>query len=222
MNKNALINIATFAIGAAVGSVATWKLLKTKYENIAQEEIDSVKEAFAEEAKTNSEPVEDQQRYVEDEVKVAKAQTKAYNEIIKNVGYSVSSGYSEGIKDLNNEVSEKIKTIVAECDEIVNLGKEAMVNTGGKETMVKDGPYIIPPSDFGEDDEYEVITLVCYADGVITESDNGEIVDDVEGAIGDCDVRAHFGEYEDDSVFIRNEERKVDYEILRDTDNYYE
>lgn len=215
MNKNALINIATFAIGAAVGSVATWKLLKTKYENIAQEEIDSVKEAFAEEAKTNSEPVEDQQRYVEDEVKVAKAQTKAYNEIIKNVGYSVSSGYSEGI-------SEKIKTIVAECDEIVNLSKEAMVNTGGKETMVKDGPYIIPPSDFGEDDEYEVITLVCYADGVITESDNGEIVDDVEGAIGDCDVRAHFGEYEDDSVFIRNEERKVDYEILRDTDNYYE
>ena len=215
MNKNALINIATFAIGAAVGSVATWKLLKTKYENIAQEEIDSVKEAFAEEVKTNKEPIED-------EVKVAKAQTKAYNEIIKNVGYSVSSGYSEGIKDLNNEVSEKIKTIVAECDEIVNLGKEAMVNTGGKETMVKDGPYIIPPSDFGEDDEYEVITLVCYADGVITESDNGEIVDDVEGAIGDCDVRAHFGEYEDDSVFIRNEERKVDYEILRDTDNYYE
>ena len=207
MNKNALINIATFAIGAAVGSVATWKLLKTKYENIAQEEIDSVKEAFAEEVKTNREPVED-------EVKVAKAQTKAYNEIIKNVGYSVSSGYSEGIKDLNNEVSEKIKTIVAECDEIVN--------NGGKETMVKDGPYIIPPSDFGEDDEYEVITLVCYADGVITESDNGEIVDDVEGAIGDCDVRAHFGEYEDDSVFIRNEERKVDYEILRDTDNYYE
>ena len=215
MNKNALINIATFAIGAAVGSVATWKLLKTKYENVAQEEIDSVKEAFAEEAKTNREPVED-------EVKVAKAQTKAYNEIIKNVGYSVSSGYSEGIKDLNNEVSEKIKAIVDECDEIVNLGKEAMVNTGGKETMVKDGPYIIPPSDFGEDDEYEVITLVCYADGVITESDNGEIVDDVEGAIGDCDVRAHFGEYEDDSVFIRNEERKVDYEILRDTDNYYE
>lgn len=207
MNKNALINIATFAIGAAVGSVATWKLLKTKYENIAQEEIDSVKEAFAEEAKTNSEPAED-------EVKVAKAQTKAYNEIIKNVGYSVSSGYSEGIKDLNNEFSEKIKTIVAECDEIVNIG--------GKETMVKDGPYIIPPSDFGEEDEYEVITLVCYADGVITESDNGEIVDDVEGAIGDCDVRAHFGEYEDDSVFIRNEERKVDYEILRDTDNYYE
>ena len=130
MNKNALINIATFAIGAAVGSVATWKLLKTKYENIAQEEIDSVKEAFAEEAKTNREPVEDQQSHVEDEVKVAKAQTRAYNEIIKNVGYSVSSGYSEGIKDLNTEVSEKIKAIVDECDEIVN--------NGGKETMVKE------------------------------------------------------------------------------------
>ena len=45
MNK--LLGVFIFAAGAAVGSVVTWKLVKTKYERIAQEEIDSVKEAFS-------------------------------------------------------------------------------------------------------------------------------------------------------------------------------
>ena len=35
-----------FVLGAAVGSVATWQYTKKKYERIAQEEIDSVKEIF--------------------------------------------------------------------------------------------------------------------------------------------------------------------------------
>ena len=36
-----------FVMGAAVGSAITWKLIKTKYEQIAQEEIDSVKERYS-------------------------------------------------------------------------------------------------------------------------------------------------------------------------------
>lgn len=30
----------------------------------------------------------------------------------------------------------------------------------------------------------------------------------------------HFGEYEDDSVFVRNDRLKTDYEILLDEENY--
>ena len=37
-----------FIAGAGIGSVCTWQLLKRKYELIAQEEIDSVKAAYAE------------------------------------------------------------------------------------------------------------------------------------------------------------------------------
>ena len=36
-----------FFLGAGVGSLVTWKIVKTKYEQIAQEEIDSVKEVFS-------------------------------------------------------------------------------------------------------------------------------------------------------------------------------
>lgn len=32
----------------------------------------------------------------------------------------------------------------------------------------------------------------------------------------------HFGEYEDDSVFVRNDARKCDYEILLDQRTYSE
>lgn len=45
--NNKLSSVFVFAIGAAIGSVVTWKLVKTKYERIAQEEIDSVKEVFS-------------------------------------------------------------------------------------------------------------------------------------------------------------------------------
>jgi hypothetical protein len=55
MNKT-LSNIVIFAMGAVAGSLATWQFVKKKYEQIAQEEIDSVKEAF----KYTSEPQEGQ------------------------------------------------------------------------------------------------------------------------------------------------------------------
>ena len=45
MSKS-MVNILIFAAGAAVGSLATWKFVETKYKRIAQEEIDSVKEVF--------------------------------------------------------------------------------------------------------------------------------------------------------------------------------
>ena len=44
MNCGILNKILIFSVGAAIGSVITWKLVKTKYERIAQEEIDSGKE----------------------------------------------------------------------------------------------------------------------------------------------------------------------------------
>lgn len=197
MNRNTLISLAAFAIGAAAGSVATWALVKTKYERIAQEEIDSVKEVFSKEAEKEIEEV------TEEDI-------KSYKDVLGRTSYT---GYSDGVADVNEMIANKAKDIVNECDGIVN--KE-----GGNGNVTKDGPYIITPDELGE--EYEVVTLVCYADGVITEYDNGEVVDDVEGAIGPDDIRTHFGEYEDDSVFVRNDERKVDYEILRDEDNYGE
>ena len=82
----------------------------------------------------------------------------------------------------------------------------------------EDKPYVISPDSFGEMDDYNCISLTYYADGVLADEDD-EVVDDVDATVG-SDALNHFGEYEDDSVFVRNDSRKCDYEILLDTRNY--
>lgn len=45
--NNTLNKIIIFTAGAAIGSVVTWKILKNRYEQLIEEEIDSVKEVYA-------------------------------------------------------------------------------------------------------------------------------------------------------------------------------
>lgn len=81
-------------------------------------------------------------------------------------------------------------------------------------------PYVIPPEEFGEADDYDVISLNYYADGVLTDSFD-EVIYDVDAIVGK-DSLNHFGEYEDDSVFVRNDRLKADYEILLDVRTWKE
>lgn len=74
-------------------------------------------------------------------------------------------------------------------------------------------PYVISPDEFGELEDYTKVSLTYFADGVLAD-ECGEIVDDVEEIIGDG--LDHFGEYEDDSVFVRSDAKRCDYQILKD------
>lgn len=79
-------------------------------------------------------------------------------------------------------------------------------------------PYVIMPEEFGNNMDYEMVSLTYYADGVLAdELDN--IIEDVDDTIGE-DSLNHFGQYEDDSVFVRNDRLECDYEILRDERRY--
>ncbi len=89
---------------------------------------------------------------------------------------------------------------------------------GGKEAETVNKPYVISPDEFGEKDEYEQISLTYYSDGVLADEDD-EIVEDADSVIGE-DSLERFGEYEEDSVFVRNDRLKCDYEILKDQRNY--
>ena len=46
MNRDMLVKAFIFTAGAAIGSVVTWKVIKTKYEQISNEEIESVREEY--------------------------------------------------------------------------------------------------------------------------------------------------------------------------------
>jgi len=79
-------------------------------------------------------------------------------------------------------------------------------------------PYYITPDEFGDDVDYDTITLYYYSDGVLAD-ENDELVENISMKVGK-DYEEHFGDYDDDSVFVRNDILKCDFEILRDKRRY--
>lgn len=76
----------------------------------------------------------------------------------------------------------------------------------------KDKPYVISPEEFGEIPGYSRFTLKYFKDGFLIDDQN-QPIDDVETVVGK-DFMNHFGEYEDDTVYIRNDRVESDFEIL--------
>ena len=88
-----------------------------------------------------------------------------------------------------------------------------MANTNVSEYYTE----VIPPEDFGEFG-YKCESLTYYSDKVLT-FDNDEIITDIDKYVGSDSLNT-FGEYEDDSVFVRNHGMKTDFEILLDSRRY--
>lgn len=74
------------------------------------------------------------------------------------------------------------------------------------------GIEIIDPVEYGEEDGFDAKSWMYWADGVLT-NEHDEIVDEPESLIGDA--LKHFGDIEEDSVYVRNRANNTDYEILR-------
>lgn len=179
MSRDNISKAFIFAVGAAVGSAVTWRVLKTKYEQIANEEIASVKEIYA--MKNNKEESEEESDDDDYDDTVDEDDIKNLADIISRNGYNDEETIKEGIKKMNN------------------------------------GPYVISPDEYDEND-YETETLYYYPNGVLTDVyDN--VIEDIDEIIG-MDSLKHFGEYEDDSVFVRDDESEIDYEILLQPEDY--
>lgn len=90
---------------------------------------------------------------------------------------------------------------------------------GGTADMELNRPYVITPEQYEDNVDYTKVSLTWYSDEVL-EDDWGSVLDpdDVIGR----DALTTFGQYEDDSVFVRDDDEQVDYEVLRDTRSYEE
>ena len=185
MNK-----VIAFVVGAAAGSLLTWKLLEKKYKQMADEEIAAVKEYFRnKEDETKEELIE---RFVEED-KLDGTKTE-YTKMVNDMGYTSVSRSTE------YSVEEDGSIYMAPGPEEV-------------------APYVISPEEYGAKTNYRIECWTRYADGVITDDDD-EIVWNPESIIGDA--LNHFGDYEDDSVHVRNEKFECDYEILKNEHTFSE
>lgn len=194
MNKKLTYGLI-FVFGASLGAVVTWKFLDLKYKNLAQKEIDSVKESFDKWKKDIA-----RGQKLADEAK-SKPAISEYTEKMAELGYKTD--YTK-----NN---------------ISNLSKQIDFEEYSKYDMAENGvieePEIISPDEFGEDEEYDTVSLLYFADNFLTD-ENYELVLDLENTITE-EALDHFGEWEDDSVFVRNDRLKIYYEILKDQ-RYFE
>lgn len=172
MNKTGVAVIA-FIFGAGVGSYTTYQLVKKKFADIAQEEIDSIKDLYSRK-KAREEKSENKSEIA------AKAREKA--DII------------EYAKKIHEE-----KYTPDEPEESVDYA-------------------IIAESEFGEQDDYDCITLTYYADGVLTD-DEDDVMTDYEHIVGNFE---DYYEKDSDVVYVRNDARRVYYEIVRDDRDYRE
>ena len=87
------------------------------------------------------------------------------------------------------------------------------------EERSKAKPVVISPDEFGEDHSYDQIELVYYADGIL--ADERDIISNIADIVGE-DFESHFGEYEDDSVYIRNDRLRSEYAIIKDERSFYD
>ena len=189
-------NLLFFVAGAAIGSVVTWKLIEKKYKDLADEEIESVIETFK-----NRKPIitkDEVKETVEKVINKWKEPKETVEDIVTSEGYSIENEEEIDEDDESNYTVD------------VDPGIEVIV------------PYVITPEQFGEYNEYGTKTLTYYADNVLTdEIDNPITSDEMETMIGP-DALDHFGEYEDDSVYIRDEMNEMDYEILKSEKTFSE
>lgn len=184
--NNVLSASLFFISGAAVASFITYKLVEKKFKDLADEEIESVREVYERKIKKLNPDENEEKKPETDEKKVDTAvnviKTNPYSSLVNNLGYS------------NNKKEEED---MAEANDIE----------------------VIPPEDFGEYG-FKCESLTYYKDRVLT-FDNDEKITNIEKYVGP-DALNTFGEYEDDSVFVRNHGMKTDFEILLDSRRYSE
>lgn len=204
MNK-VLSNTIIFTIGAAIGSLVTWKVVKTKYEQIAQEEIDSVKEEFDQLNELRRKEI-DAWRKIKDSRQVEESVDEPENE-------------SPQIDDEEVVEYHKLMNKYRGSDEDEDENDEEGGEGNYEKVQFVNGPYVISPDEFGDEPSFNAQPLNYYSDGIL--SDDWGVELDIEETIGE-DALNHFGEYADDTVYVRNERTEIDYEVTRDPRTYEE
>lgn len=207
------INVLVFTAGAAIGSVVTWKVVTTKYDQIIQEEVDRFKEDYAK-CMSNLQNREDDKESAEE--------TDDEDEDEDDCEYPDGSCRQINWEEYE-DLAEEDDDPEDDQEEYARLVSQYTSEKGGAEDMAESqakAPYVISPYDFGEIDDYHQIELTYYADGVL-EDDDCNIVTDADELLGPKALTT-FGEYEDDAVFVRNEGLRTDFQILKDYKTYAE
>ena len=178
-----------FAAGLAVGAVAGALVVKNKVLADAKAEIDEVREYYRESrGKVNRENVEETEE-------VKEVEKKEYE-----------------LKDI--QIKDEPKTGLTNYSQITKM----YMSKDEFQAPMYDDPFVIDPSEFGENPEYDTETLTYFADGVLVD-DVDDVIEEPDIVVGLENLKI-FEEFGATTVYVRNDIYKTDYEIIRDDWNY--
>lgn len=177
-----------FAAGLAVGAVAGAVLVKNKVLADAKAEIDEVREYYRESRGQKDE-------HVEEVEEVKEVEKKEYE-----------------LKDI--QIKDEPKTGITNYSQITKM----YMSKDEFQSPMYDDPFVIDPSEFGENPEYDTETLTYFADGVLVD-DVDDVIEEPDIVVGLENLKV-FEEFGATTVYVRNDIYKTDYEIIRDDWNY--
>lgn len=193
-----LINTFIFLAGGAVGAGIAVYLTKETYRQLAEEradaEIESVKETW-------------QRKYEQGEIHKESEPAEDMEEVLESLPKPNALKVKKRDGYTRYGDASKPESTDDEYEEEAHGGDER--------------PYVIPPDQFGEIDNYSQIELTMFSDGVVVDTNTGRAIEDVDDTIGSESLNT-FGVYEEDSVYVRNDLAGCDYEILADERTYQE
>lgn len=182
-------SVVFFCLGMAVGGITGYILAKQKYEQIAQEEIDSIKERYTvPKGRRNVKSAEDE------------SEDKTYDERF---------GASSIVTPKSSDKERRDYKAMAKDYGDPNGGDIPVLNTN------YEMPDVIPPAAFGEDEEYEQCYYTYYAgDNTLVDSETETPVpnDTVAELVG-LDTLSRFDEYEHGYVYSVNHSLKMYFRI---------
>lgn len=179
-----------FAAGLAVGAVAGAVIVKNKVLADAKAEVEEVREYYRTSRREKEVEVE-----VEEKEEAKEVEKKEYE-----------------LKDI--QIKDEPKTGLTNYSQITKM----YMSKDEFQAPMYDDPFVIDPSEFGENPEYDTETLTYFADGVLVD-DVDDVIEEPDIVVG-LDNLKIFEEFGATTVYVRNDIYKTDYEIIRDDWNY--
>lgn len=185
-----------FVIGAVTGAIAGFAIASyytsKKYNNLIDDEIESIKEAY------KSYYTENLDESVIDE-----------GEVIVPENVDTKKGDISDYLELANKYKREEEESVEDDSDYEEITKVERP----KDPHI----YEIEEEEYGELDEFETIECTLFSDGILADDDDG-VIDDVGDVVGSFNLEVI--DEENPIVYIRNEVRMIDFCIAYDTREY--
>lgn len=209
--NNTVNNMIIFVVGTLLGSATTYFVVKKKFETEKENEIKEMREYYTKREEIISEHADKEVDILKQEIESIRQDTEEQTSVDE-----------EELQEYRDIVSQYNHPEYA--DALVRKRELQMADAKKAEedmTEERQEPfYIIKPEEFGTIDDYELVNLTWYADGILAdEFDNIIGEDEIEERIG-SEALVEIGKYLPKFIHVRNDDLEIDYEIGEDPRNY--